>query len=64
MDEKLIVGIILMVVGIIFFLNNKNIGKGVYKFYQKMYTEKNLIILFKIFGIFLIIAGILIGFFG
>ena len=64
MDEKLIVGIILMVVGIIFFLNNKNIGKGVYRFYQKMYTEKNLIILFKIFGIFLIIAGILIGFFG
>jgi len=58
--EKLIVGIILLVVGILFFFNNKNMGKGTYKFYRALYTEKNLKIMFRAAGILLIIGGILL----
>ena len=60
MPEKIVAGIILMVIGILFFFNNKNIGRGAYKFYSWMYTEKNLIIMFKITGVILIIGGLLI----
>lgn len=64
MEEKLIVGIVLVVIGILFFLNNKNMGKGSYKFYKKLYTEENLGIMFKILGIILIVGGILLAFTG
>jgi len=62
MEQKIIAGIILIVVGIFFFLNSRNIGKGAYNFYQKVYTEKNLQIMFKIMGIILIVFGVIIGF--
>lgn len=58
--EKLIAGIILLVVGILFFFNNKNMGKGTYKFYRAFYTEKNLKIMFRAAGIILIVGGILL----
>lgn len=60
--EKLIVGIILSIIGIFFFFNNKNTGKGAYKFYKRFYTEKNLMIIFKILGIFLFIIGLILAF--
>ena len=56
--EKLIPGIILIVIGILFFFNNKNMGKGASKFYRKLYTEKNMNVMFRIAGIILIIGGI------
>ena len=58
--EKIIASIILMAIGILFFFNNKNIAKGAYKFYSWLYTEKNLIIMFKIAGIILVIGGLMI----
>ncbi len=63
MEKELIAGIILMVVGIFFFFNNKNISKGAYKFYRVIYTEKNLKIMFRITGIILFIGGIILIFF-
>ena len=60
--EKLIVGIVLSAIGILFFFNNKNIGKGTYIFYKKLYTEKNLIIMFKFLGLFLVIMGLAVAF--
>ena len=58
--QKLIPAIILIVLGLIFFFNNKNMGKGAAKFYQWLYTEKNVIIIFRIVGIILIVGGILL----
>ena len=62
METELIAGIILMVVGMLFFFNNKNIGKGASKLYQKFYTQKNLTIIFRIIGIILVFAGLVLIF--
>lgn len=56
--SKLMVGIIFIGIGILFFFNNKNIAKGAATFYQKLYTENNLKIMFKGAGIFLILGGL------
>lgn len=61
--SKLIVGIVISALGLLFFFNNKNIGKGAYNFYKKFYTEKNLIIIFKIMGLFLLIMGLAVALF-
>jgi len=58
--SKMIVSIFLIIVGIIFFFNNQNMGKGTAKFYQWLYTEKNLVVIFRIVGIILIAGGILL----
>ena len=60
MGEKLVVGIILMVVGILFLFNNKDIGEGAFKFYRAIYTKKNLVIMFKVAGVILLIGGLVI----
>lgn len=60
MEQKIIASIILVGLGILFFFNNKNIGKGAHKFYKTIYTEKNLKIMFRIAGIILIIGGTLL----
>ena len=60
LTEKIIVGIILASIGLIFFYNNKNMSKGAAEFYQKMYTAKNLKVMFKFIGIFLMLAGIIL----
>lgn len=61
-NPRLIVGIILMVLGVFFFLNNKNVSEGAFKFYQILYTKKNLRIMFKLLGIFLILGGLALAF--
>ncbi len=58
--ERLIAGIIMIALGLLFFFNNKNIGKGASKFYKAFYTEKNLKVLFRIVGIILIIAAVVV----
>ena len=60
--EKLIAGIILIGIGILFFFNNKNMGKGTHKFYKFLYTEKNLKIMFRAAGIVLVVGGIILIF--
>ena len=57
MKSELIAGIILIIVGMLFFFNNKNIGEGAFKFYRTLYTKNNLKIMFKICGIILIVGG-------
>jgi len=57
--SRIIASIIFFAVGILFFLNNKNMGKGTHEFYKRLYTKKNLIIMFRAAGILLIIGGIL-----
>jgi len=59
--SKIIVGICFLVVGLLFLFYNKNLGKGACGFYKKFYTEKNLIIMFKILGTFLFIMGIILA---
>ena len=59
-SSKIIVSIIFFAIGLLFFFNNKNIGKGASKFYQWLYTKENLTIIFRIAGVILIIGGILL----
>ena len=61
--EKLLIGIIFIGIGLLFFFNNKNIAKGAATFYQKLYTEDNLKIMFKAAGVILILGGLLLIFF-
>lgn len=58
--SKLIVGIIFIGIGILFFFNNKKIAKGAATFYQKLYTENNLKIMFRVFGTLLVLGGIIL----
>jgi hypothetical protein len=60
MKSEIISGIILIVIGLIFFFNNKAIGEGAFKFYRKLYTKKSLPIMFKIAGIILIVGGVIL----
>ncbi|MBZ9569869.1 hypothetical protein KJA16_03080 [Patescibacteria group bacterium] len=60
--EKLIIGIIFIGLGLLFFFNNKNISKGASRFYQKLYTEHNLKIMFRAFGVILFLAGLVLIF--
>lgn len=60
--DKIIPGIIIMGIGVMFFFNNKNIAKGASKFYQRLYKEKNLQVMFRIGGVLLVLAGIVIIF--
>lgn len=61
--KKIFIGIIFMVLGSIFFYNNEEMGKGAFKFYQKLYSEKNLPIMFKATGVILILGGLALIFF-
>jgi len=61
-SEKMIAGIVLMGVGLLFFFKNKDIGRGAFKFYQKFYSEKNLPIMFKICGGIFILGGLVLIF--
>lgn len=61
-SEKLIPAIILIAIGVLFTFNNKNIGEGAYKFYKWFYTKKRLQIMFRITGIILVIAGLVLIF--
>lgn len=58
--EKVIAGIIFMILGILVFFNSKNIGKGASKFYQTICTAKNLNVIFKVVGILLIVLGVIL----
>jgi len=60
--KELIIGIILIGLGFLFFFNNKNISKGAAWFYQKFYTEHNLKFMFKACGVILIFAGLVLIF--
>ena len=60
--EKSIVGIVFIGLGLLFFFNNKNIGEGAAKFYQKLYTEHNLKIMFKACGVVLVFWGLVLIF--
>ena len=58
--QKLSAGMILIGIGVLFFFNNKNIAKGASALYQKLYTEKNLKIIFKIMGALLALGGVIV----
>lgn len=60
--QKLIVGIIFIGIGLLFFFNNKNIAKGAATFYQKLYTENNLKIMFRALGTLLVLGGLVLIF--
>jgi len=62
MEGKLIAAIVLMAIGILFFFNNKNMGEGAFKFYRKVYTKKNLAIMFRIAGVILFVGSLILIF--
>jgi len=51
-----------MAIGVLFFFNNQNMAKGAFKFYQWLYTKKNLIIMFRAAGIILVFGGLVLIF--
>jgi len=61
--ETLFIGFLFIGLGFLFIYNNKNIAKGASKLYKKLYTEKNLRVMFKAAGIILVLGGILLIFF-
>jgi len=61
-SEKIIPAIIFICLGLLFFFNNKNISKGAFKFYCKLYTRENLKVMFKITGVILVLGGIILVF--
>jgi hypothetical protein len=58
MEKELIAAIILVVVGTLFFFNNKAMGEGLSDFYRKLYTKKNTPFMFKAAGILFIVGGL------
>ena len=61
--ENLFIGLLLIGAGLLFALNNKNMAKGAAKFYAKLYTEKNLKVMFRAVGVLLALGGIFLIFF-
>jgi len=60
--EKLIPGIVLVGIGLLFAFNNKQIAKGAFGFYKKLYTENNLKVMFRACGIILVLFGLFLMF--
>jgi len=60
--EKLIFGIVFVGIGLLFVFNNKQIAKGAFGFYKKLYTENNLKIMFRACGIILFLLGLFLIF--
>lgn len=61
--ETLVIGLIFIGSGFLFVFYNKNMAKGTAKLYAKIYTEKNLRVMFKAAGIILLVlAGIFLLF--
>ena len=61
--ETYLVGLIFVVAGIVFIYNHKNMAKRAFRFYQKLYTEKNLSVMFRVVGVLLALGGIFLMFF-
>ena len=60
--KELIIGIVFIGLGLLFFFNNKNIGEGTAKFYRKLYTERNLKVMFRACGVVLVLGGLILIF--
>jgi len=61
--ETIFIGLLFIGLGFLFIFNNKNIAAGAFKFYAKLYTEKNLKVMFRAAGIMLVLGGIFLAFF-
>jgi len=59
---KLIIGIVFVGLGLLFFFNNKNIAVGAAKIYQRFYSEQNLKIIFMVLGVILVLGGLVLIF--
>lgn len=59
---KLIIGAVFIILGFLLSFNNKKVSIGASKFYRAFFPEKNLKIMFRIVGIILIIAGLVLIF--
>ena len=62
MEIELIGGLIVIVIGMFFFFNSKNMSKGLAEFYKKIYTKKNVTIMLRIAGIILVVGGLILVF--
>lgn len=60
MESGLVAGIVMMVIGVLFFFNNRDMGKGMSGFYRMIYTKKNLVIMFKVAGVILFVGGFIL----
>jgi len=58
--ETFVPGTILISLGFLFFFNNKNVAKGAYEFYQKIYTEHNLRFMFRVCAVILFAGGLIL----
>ena len=60
--EKIFVGIVMMGIGVLFTTNGNNMAKGAAVFCQKLYTEKNFKVIFKLLGALLVVGGLVLMF--
>ena len=60
--KELIIGIVFIGLGLLFFFNNKNLGEGLSELYRKLYTEGNSKIMFRACGVILIFGGLVLIF--
>ncbi|MCD4762305.1 hypothetical protein K8R32_05095 [bacterium] len=63
MGKEIFIGLMFIALGTFFIYNNQGIAKGAFKFYAKLYTERNLKFMFRAAGIILIFGGIFLIFF-
>ena len=56
------IGIVFIGLGLLFFFNNKNISKGAFKFYQQLYAEDNLKVMFRACGVVFVLGGFILIF--
>ena len=61
-SQKTGIAIIFIGAGLFFLFNSNNVAKGAAWLYKKIYTEKNLRVIFKIIGGLLILGGIIMLF--
>lgn len=61
-NPNLIAGIVLIAIGLFFITFFRSVAKGAAAFYKKIYTEKNLKIMFMVMGCILIVAGLVLLF--
>jgi len=59
---KIIAGLILIGIGAIFSLFKKDLAKGTSELYRKLYTKKNMTVMFTAAGVLLIIGGLILIF--
>ena len=60
MEEVFVVGVLMIVLGLLFWFYNRGMGDWTFRFYKKIYTERNLVVMFRVGGLILVFGGLVL----